>query len=161
METGWDTEIAALLNDLLVVQDDLLALLEDKRRLLAAADVAGMVHMAPREQALIERLQACHDRRARLLRSAVDQGLPGKNIRSLADVLAGPARKAVRARIDEASHRSRLLRHHSLTNWVLAQRTLLHLSQLLEIIATRGRRHPTYEKGAVSGPTGSLVDQAV
>ncbi|MCU0373434.1 MAG: hypothetical protein MUE56_09370, partial [Ignavibacteria bacterium] len=29
----------------------------------------------------------------------------------------------------------RLLQHQSLTNWVLAQRSMLHLSQLLEIIA--------------------------
>jgi hypothetical protein len=38
----------------------------------------------------------------------------------------------------------RVLQHHSLANWVLAQRRLLHVAQSLEIIATGGRMRPTY-----------------
>jgi hypothetical protein len=53
----------------------------------------------------------------------------------------------------------RLLQHHSLTNWVLAQRSLLHITQLLEIVATGGRLQPTYGKGASSHARGALVDQ--
>jgi hypothetical protein len=60
----------------------------------------------------------------------------------------------------EAADRSRLLQHQSLTNWVLVQRTLLHLSQMIEIIATGGRPKPTYEKGPGSNSGGALVDRA-
>jgi hypothetical protein len=60
------------------------------------------------------------------------------------------------AAIDEARSRTRLLQHQSLTNWVIIQRTLLHLSQVIEIIATGGRMQPTYDKNPARG---ALVDQ--
>jgi hypothetical protein len=41
---------------------------------------------------------------------------------------------------------------------VIAQRTLIHLSQLLEIIATGGRLQPTYGR-AVAEPCGALLNQ--
>jgi hypothetical protein len=63
--------------------------------------------------------------------------------------------------VDEARRRARLLQHQSLTNWVLVQRTLLHLSHVVEIIATGGRMQPTYGKGAPVSAGGILVDQAV
>jgi len=53
-----------------------------------------------------------------------------------------------------------LLQHHSLVNWVVIQRTLLHLSQMLEIIATGGRLQPTYGKGESSTASGTLMDWA-
>ena len=54
----------------------------------------------------------------------------------------------------------RLLQHQSLTNWVLAQKALLHVAQMLEIIATGGRLKPTYGKDAwPRTPRGRLVDQ--
>jgi hypothetical protein len=54
----------------------------------------------------------------------------------------------------------RLLHHQSLANWVLAQRTLLHIAQMLEIVATGGRLQPTYDPANVSSPGGALVDHA-
>jgi hypothetical protein len=51
-----------------------------------------------------------------------------------------------------------LLRHQSLVNWVLVQRHLIYLSQLLEIIATGGRLEPTYEKEGTLSAHGGLVD---
>jgi hypothetical protein len=42
---------------------------------------------------------------------------------------------------------------------VLAQRTLIHLSQMLEIIATGGQMQPTYGKKESVGASGALVDQ--
>ena len=53
----------------------------------------------------------------------------------------------------------RLLQNQSITNWVLAQRSLLHVSQLLEIIATGGRLQPTYGEGETVHSVGSLVNQ--
>jgi hypothetical protein len=53
-----------------------------------------------------------------------------------------------------------LLQHESLTNWVLVQRSLLHLSQLIEIVATGGRTQPTYGNGSRRLSCGALVDRA-
>ncbi|MHC4407137.1 MAG: hypothetical protein ACYTG0_46590, partial [Planctomycetota bacterium] len=61
--------------------------------------------------------------------------------------------------VHEATGRARLLQHQSLTNWVVVQRTLIHLSQMLEIIATGGQKQPTYGKEELVEPHGALVDR--
>jgi hypothetical protein len=54
-----------------------------------------------------------------------------------------------------------MLQHQSLANWVLVQRTLLHLSQLIEIVATGGEKPPTYQRSGPVAASGALVDRAV
>jgi hypothetical protein len=94
------------------------------------------------------------------LQQAATQGLPSDSIRSLSLALPQGRRGRVLDDIDQAAERSRLLQNQSLTNWVLMQRTLLHLSQMIEIIATGGQPMPTYGNGALHTKSGALVDQA-
>ncbi|MFH1267928.1 MAG: hypothetical protein ABIK89_19595, partial [Planctomycetota bacterium] len=82
------------------------------------------------------------------------------NIRSLTAALPDDGRRVLSDQVNEAAGRARLLRHHSLTNWVLVQRTLIHLSQMLEIIATGGQMQPTYERKESVHASGALVDRA-
>src|SRR5688572_20349213 len=163
MNDQWEPDIAALLAELADVQTALLGLLGEKRQLLATSDHQALTAMVGREQQLIDRLQACQDHRQRLLARAEAEGLPADSIESLSHRLPAESRARMQASIHEAAARSRLLQHQSLTNWVLVQRTLLHLSQLIEIIATGGRPKPTYGNGSDRGAaaTGALVDQAV
>jgi len=156
-----ESDVAGLLNELSAVQTDLLSVLTQKRTLLAAGDGAALAAIAPQEQDLATRLQACQDRRQRLLAQAADQGLPSDSIKSLSKTLPVGSRKRLRGELEEARERSRLLQHECLTNWVLVQRTLLHLSQLIEIIATGGRMKPTYGNGSDRQDQGALVDRAV
>lgn len=154
-----ERDLTELLSELSTTQGDLLALLDEKRHLIVARDTAALANMAAREEAIVVRLQSCQTNRRDLLDRAAAERLPSDSIRSLATVLAEPARAEMADQLEAASRRFRLLNHQSLTNWVLIQRSLLHLSQLLEIIATGGRKSPTYGKvEARSG--GSLVDQA-
>jgi hypothetical protein len=139
MNETWETDIAGLLAELADVQSALLAVLSEKRQLLATADHAALSAVAGREQQLIDRLQACHDRRQELLGRAENEGLPSDSIRALSETLPAERRDRVRAGIEDAAKRSQFLQQQSLTNWVLVQRSLLHLSQLIEIIATGGR----------------------
>ncbi len=156
---SWEAEFAALLGELSSVQSELLATLNDKRQLLLSADGEGLAALSLREASLIERLQACQDRRVALLARANDEGLPAKNLRTLARSLPTAQHRQLAPQIDQAKRRSRELQHHSLTNWVLAQRTLIHLSQLLEIIATGGRTKPTYGKEGFADTGGTLLNQ--
>jgi hypothetical protein len=158
--SDWETEIAGLLAELADVQSALLSTLSEKRVLLASADHAALSAIAGREQQLVARLQACHERRQVLLTKAQSEGLPSDSIRSLSKALPGEGRVRVEASIDEAARRSEFLQHQSLTNWVLVQRSLLHLSQLIEIIATGGRPQPTYGNGSDRQNCGALVDRA-
>jgi hypothetical protein len=162
MNESWESEIAALLQELADVQGALLGVLEEKRQLLASRDHQALAALASREQHLIERLQACYDRRQQLLSRAEAEGMAADSIGALSEQLPPESRNRLRAGVRAATERSRLLQHQSLTNWVLVQRTLLHLSQLIEIIATGGRLKPTYGQGSdrAAAATGALVDRA-
>ena len=155
-----ETDIASLLDELSAVQSELLNVLQRKRQCLLDQNAAGLADIAADETQILSRLQACHDRRGELLADAASEGRPADTLRSLAGTLPRMQRRAVETQIRDAESRSRLLQHHSLTNWVVTQRTLLHLSQLLEIIATGGRIKPTYGNGESSSPGGSMLDHA-
>lgn len=161
MASAWDTELAQFLTDLSAVQEETLAVLSRKRELLQAGDLEGLAEMGEREQMLVERLQESLRRREELLARASAQGYPGRSLKALARALPRQQREQVEPQVQAASAQARLLQHQSLTNWVVVQRTLIHLSQLLEIIATGGRLQPTYDSGSLSAASGSLVDQAI
>lgn len=158
--TDWETAIADLLDELSLVQDELLDALTSKRDVIVAGDIKKLEAIQQRELELGERLQACHDRRAELLQHAAQQGLPGDSISKLASALPADKRNGLGETVQQVSARTQLLRHHSLANWVLAQRSLLHLSQLLEILATGGKTKPTYSKEESPHARGNLVDRA-
>jgi hypothetical protein len=154
----WEAEIAALLDELGQVQDELLAALRDKRDRLATVDLPGLAEMQAREEELAVRLQACQERRAQMLADARKQGLDAESIGRLASTVKAGGSAKLGGRVKSAEANMRLLRHESLTNWVLAQRALLHVSQLVEIIATGGRLQPTYGEGDSVHARGALVN---
>ncbi len=160
-EQDWQAGLASLLTDLSAAQTELLAVLSQKRQLLAESNAEGLLALQQKEQNLIDRLEQCQRRRVQLLEAAANDGMPSDSIRSLSGALPDGKRETMGRQVKEVTSRARLLQHHSLTNWVVAQRTLLHLSQLLEIIATGGRPQPTYGEGESAYSSGSLVDRAV
>jgi hypothetical protein len=160
MPTSWEPELAQLLNDLLTVQGGLLAMLCRKRELLVAADTAGLAALAPQEENLLGTLQECFRRREQLLVRAGQEGLPSQSLQALNGALPKPQQERLDGNFRAATARARLLQHHALANWVLVQRSLIHLSQLLEIIATGGRLQPTYGGGEPAHLGGTLVDRA-
>ena len=161
MEIHWESELAELLSRLSTSQQQLLSLLSSKHELLMKRDHQGLQDLAPREAEICAELQACHERRQHLLEQAELAGLPSDSIRSLSEALPKEDREKLQSPIKESMERSRLLRHQSIAQWVVVQRTLLHLSHLLEIFATGGQSQPTYTKGGATGSSGALMDQAV
>jgi len=157
---NWEHEIANLLTELAGVQRDLLAVLSEKRQMIMSGNGAGLTAVAARENELAARLQACHTHRQQLLHQAAGAGLPADSIQSLSRALPANSRGRFAGDIQHAQDRSRILQHECLTNWVLVQRTLLRLSQLVEIIATGGRMKPTYGNGSDCQDHGALMDRA-
>lgn len=155
----WEPRISGLLSTLSAVQGDLLALLGEKREALAAGEFQLMSSFTSREAELVARLEACHAQRQELLDAAAREGLPATSVASLAESLPSEERGSLSASVEQARRQSRLLQHHSLTNWVVVQRTLIHLSQMIEIIATGGRMKTTYGRGVQAASSGALVDQ--
>lgn len=160
MQNSVETDLATLLSDLLAVQGEMLHVFAAKRDLLAAGNAEALAAVAPQEEKLVHALEDCLRRRQQLLARAAQEGLPTRSIRHLTEALPKTRRDKLQQQVREAGSRARLLQHQSLTNWVLIQRTLIHLSQLLEIIATGGRLQPTYEKGEPTRRSGSLADWA-
>jgi len=157
----WEADLTALLDELSNVQTELLDVLAAKRESMASNDLQQMVELHPRAEALCDRLRSCHQRREQLLVAANQQGLLAENLGGIASTLATKQRGKVTKQMTAASARMRLLQHQSLANWVLAQRTILHLSQLLEIIATGGQLQPTYSRDEPFDSRGALVDKEV
>ena len=160
MQASLENELTTLLNDLLAGQDELMDILSAKRKLLGAADITGLSAMGVQEERLIATLQQCLARREQLLSRAAQEGLPSTSITAVAEKLPAEGGANLRQRIDLARRRGRLLQQQSLVNWIVVQRTLLHLSQLLEIIATGGRLQPTYGQGRPAAASGALLDRA-
>lgn len=155
----WELSLATLLTEISSLQDELLNVLRQKRSRMAGGDVGGMDEGQVREEALGERLEACLQRRTDLLASAGRDGLVADNLFDLAARVDRDPGRGLAGRVRDTSRRMRLVQDESLTNWVLAQRSLLHVSQLLEIIATGGRLQPTYLSGDSVHARGALVDQ--
>lgn len=161
MATDWEAELAAFLARLSDVQQRTLEVLGRKRTLLVSGDVAALGELAPTEAGLMEELRQALARRESLLEQAAREGLPANNLQAVAHALAPQQRALLEQPFRQASLQARLLAHEGLLNWLLVQRTLLHLSQLLEIIATGGRLQPTYRKEESLQTSGALVDRAV
>jgi hypothetical protein len=160
MQTTWETDISQLLTELLAAQDELGAILAKKRTMLMESDHLGLANMLPQEEQLLAKMQACAKRREELLLRAKKDGLPSSNISALSKALPSVQQGELPERIAQANSHTRLLRNQSITNWIVIQRTLIHLSQMLEIIATGGRLQPTYGDGEPVNASGSLVDRA-
>jgi hypothetical protein len=155
----WENQTAGFLRQLSDVQRSLMQVLSDKRAQMVANDVQAMETTQVREQELIERLTLLREDRQELLRQASEQGLPGDSIRSLASVVNTGQQGDLNSVVKDATHQMRHIQNETLTNFVLAQQTVLHLSQILQIIATGGRIEPTYEEENSANQGGTLVDQ--
>ena len=157
--TRWETELDRLLDDLGEVQESMLQLLTEKRRCLAESDWPALTVTQDQETALLNQLEQCHQRRQKLLEQARQVSPEIASLERLARLLAHDSTRAGERRVRKMSGRMRLLQHESLTNWVVAQRALLHLSQLLEVMASGGRLRPTYGRETLPLSQGTLVDQ--
>ena len=155
----FEAEITGLLDQLTSVQSELLEVLGQKRSALATANMTALAELQPREASLSARLLECQNRRTELLAEAKNQGRPAENVARLANSLSPGKTSKLGGQVKETAARMRLLQHQSLANWVLAQRSLLHVSQLLEIIATGGQMRPTYGDKESVHACGSLVNQ--
>lgn len=157
-----DAQLAELLQELSGVQGELLEVLSEKRRFILRGDTVAMNGLGSRETAIMSRLETCHRRRGELLSEAKATGMPAATLSDLAKRISPAAAAGQTSQsekeIDAAREKFRKLQSESLSNWVLAQRSLLHVSQLLEIIATGGQIQPTYEKDASNQVRGNLVD---
>ena len=156
------TQIEEFLDSLSVVQDATLEFLIRKGDLLGKSDTKGLAEIAGEEQTVMDRLHGVFEQRHQILQQAKEADLPCDTLELLAARLDRETPgSTLEERCRESIRKSRLLQHQSLANWILAQRTAVHLSQLIEIIGTKGKPGQTYNRhhGKEKSYTGgTLVD---
>lgn len=155
-----ETEIIAFFTELERVQEATMELLQRKQQVLAHSDIAAIKAITEEERGAVEQMEGCLERRTELLTRAEEAGFKAESIERLCEML--PDNEALRAQVKRSQQRTRLIRFQSLTNWVLTQRSLIHLNQLIELIEMKGGSAPTYtrENKRETGSTGgSLVDR--
>jgi flagellar biosynthesis/type III secretory pathway chaperone len=159
--THWRKQLAGFLGETLQAQKDIVALLERKCELFAKNDPAAVGALAKEEQAAADRLKQCLAEREKLLQYAAAEGLPAQSVEVLAKAIVPYSDDEFFTLLRAVQYESQLLRQHNMANWVVAQRSMLHASQMLEIIATRGRMNSTYTRDHQrnrSTTGGTLVD---
>jgi len=157
----WQTQISTFLGETLQAQKETAALLERKRELFAKNDLAAIGALAKEEQAAADRLKQCLAEREKLLQYAAAEGLPAQSIEALAKAVVPYSDDEFFALLRSVQYQSQLLRQHNITNWIVTQRGMLHTSQMVEIIATRGKSRGTYTREHqrnVGTTGGTLVD---
>lgn len=154
-----ESSLLDLLNDLTSTQDELLELLSRKREHMAKGLLKETEASHADEERLRERLFQCHQRRGALLQSAAASGKPSGSLRELAQAMDGDNHSELKKKVQESQNRIRLLQHESLANWVVAQRALLHIAKVIEIMATGGSLKPTYDSGETASMRGNLINE--
>ena len=154
-------DILQFLSELSAVQEQTLSVLNRKQKLLVKPNHDALAEIAVEEQEVLIRLRECLDRREEILDAARQQGHDVESLQSLCRrILSSECLRLV----EEAARRSRLIQSQSMTNWMMTQKSIIHLSYLLEMIATNGRGKPTYHRpnekeSSVFGGGGGFVDR--
>ena len=153
-------DILQYLSELSAVQERTLSVLCRKQELLVKPNRDALAVVASEEQEVLTQLRQCVVRRKEILATARQQGHEAGSIQSLCERTLPPHSECLRL-VEEAMRRSRLIQLQSRTNWVMTQKSLIHLSQMLEIIATRGQGKPTYHRHGdkETGSSGGFVDR--
>ena len=141
------------------VQDDQAELFRRKRAALAQARSAELQALADPEAELIRRMQKLLSRRQEILHDAARDGSQASSITALVEALPGNDLETpdLRRRITRAKQRAEQFRRENLVHWIVAQRTHAHYTELIELIAHRGRRAPTYANGPARDPAGGAL----
>ncbi|MGL6225438.1 MAG: flagellar export chaperone FlgN [Thermoguttaceae bacterium] len=146
--THWETEISAFLSELSLLQEETLYLLKQKGDLLAQSKTEEIEAMKEHESQVLAKMTLLLQQREKMLQIAKAENLPHDSIESLAQRidLESPENNRLGEKCRQSVHQARLLQHQSLTNWVLTQRSLIHVAQVLEMISSRGKPRGTYNR---------------
>ncbi len=150
-------KLIEFLKVLAMAQDATLDVLRKKQTLLVKLAANALADIEAEERDALAGLRSALEKREEILREAERAGIGADSIQSLCETLF-PNNFEVRKLLDMAQNRSRQLRFLALTNWTMSQKSMIHLSQLLELIETRGQGKTTYKptKGTEGG---GLVDR--
>jgi hypothetical protein len=155
-------KVRQFLSGLEQVQTELLGLLNEKRTALTRADQRDLERITAAEGLALQRFQNLLGQRQRFLELVRRHGLPADSIGALVAVLEGGERADVDQQLARTRALAAQLRHETWVHWVISHRCYCHYSELMDLIAHRGERPPTYSDApGIRTTGGAILDAAV
>ena len=153
------TDILDFLVQLTETQDQMLAALHKKQAVLVKPEKEAMESVTAEEEAVLEKMQKMLDRREELLTAARLQNILSDSIERLCGHLF-PHNVSVHKLLDGARHRTQQIGLLAYTNWTMTRKSMIHISQILELLETRGQGKTTYQPQSNTDISqGSFVDR--
>ena len=153
------TNLLDFLHLLIRVQGQMIAVLRKKQALLVKPEKEAMALISVEEEDSLEKMQHVFKRREELLTAARLQNISGDSIEQLCEHFF-PRNIETQKMLNEIKHRTHQIRLLAYTNWTMSRKSLIHVSQILELLETRGQGKTTYhpQPGAETS-RGNVVDR--
>lgn len=150
-------DIEQFLRNLEATQKEFLKLYRHKRTALKGALREELLKLTQREVELARILQALLGHRNHMLQQAKQHGVSAQNLSELIQSLDGIDREAILTRIERAQKTADELRFESGIHWLILVRAHNHHREVLDLIAHRGRKAPTYSRGPNTDTVGGAI----
>ena len=152
------TDLLDFLNQLIETQKQMFDVLHKKQKMLVKPEKVALAKITAEEEHMVEKMQQVLNRREELLTSARLQNIDGDSIEQLCRHFF-PCNVEVQKLLDEVKHRVHQIHLLAYTNWTMSRKSMIHVSQILELLETRGQGKTTYHPRHSDGSGGSFVDR--
>jgi len=147
------TDLQHYLYQLLDVQTQMLAVLHKQQAILVRPTKETLASISVKEEEALAQMQGILNRREELLTSARLQNIHGDSIEQLCDYFF-PHNIEIQKLLNEARSRAQQIQLLAYTNWTLDRKSLIHVSQILELLQTRGQGKTTYQPQMTASASG-------
>jgi hypothetical protein len=155
-------DIEALLDAIEVTQSALGVTYRDKRAAIRAAHAPEIERLTKIEERLVVDLQVHLRVREQILQYARQRGLPFDCLGSVVRTFDEPIQEQLLAQLERTREMADANRRESWILWIVCKQSLRLLSDMIELIATGGRRNPIYLASSNGGTElstgGALLD---
>jgi len=152
------TDLLDFLSQLIETQKQMLAVLHEQQRVLVRPEKEALAMVTAKEKGALDQMRQVLDRREELLTAARLQNICGDTIEQLCGQFF-PRNLEVHKMLDEAKHRTHQIRLLAYTNWTLSRKSMIHVSQILELLETQGQGKTTYHPRSNDASGGGFVDR--
>ena len=152
-------ELQDFLHQLIDAQTRMLTVLHKKQAILVKPDKEAVAHISAEEESTLATMQNVLHRREELLTTARLQNIRGDSIEQLCGHFF-PHNVEVQKMLDEVKSRTQQIQLLAYTNWTMSRKSMIHISQILELLETRGQGKTTYQPQVAAGISrGGFVDR--
>lgn len=137
------TDLIEFLNQLMETQTQMLDVLRKKQTILVKPEKEAIKSVAAEEEEILRHMQAVLNRREELLTAARLQNIRGDSIEQLCGYFF-PHHFDMQKMLGQIKSRTQQIQLLAYTNWTMSRKSMIHISQILELLETRGQGKTTY-----------------